>query len=87
MKNPDFARVKHLIETGFIKEFAGIFDSLQKKMVYKGLHMGPVAFDRRLEDPGLFTIHELAALALLIGVEAEAISTMATRARKKKGKR
>jgi hypothetical protein len=85
--NQDYARVKHLIETGFIKEFSDFIAQFQKKTLYKELHIGPVAFDRRLADPGLFTLNEMATLAGLVQMDPVIITAMAVRARKKKGKK
>jgi hypothetical protein len=83
----EYARVKHLIETGFIKDFGDFIAQFQKKTLYKHLHMGFAAFDRRLADPGLFTINELSAMASLVGINPEILAGFALRARKKKGKR
>ncbi|HTI09157.1 MAG TPA: hypothetical protein VL832_11400 [Puia sp.] len=85
--NQECARVKHLIETGYIKEFGEFIAEFQKKTLYKHLHMGFAAFDRRLKDPGLFNLNECATLAALVGVAPDIISNMAMKARKKKGKK
>ena len=85
--NQEYARVKHLIETGFIKEFPEFIAQFQKKTLYRELHMGFAAFDRRLADPGLFNLNELATMANLVGVAPEIISDMAMRARKKNKKK
>lgn len=77
MKNPAYAKIKHLIDTGFITEFQQILPEIQKNVLYKDLHMGFQAFDRRLNDPALFTLGELMALADLIGVDPRVIVDLA----------
>jgi hypothetical protein len=85
--NQEYARVKHLVETGFIKEFSEFIAQFQKKTLYRELHIGFAAFDRRLADPGLFTLNEIASMARMVGVDPAALASMAVRAAKKKGKK
>lgn len=85
--NQEYAKVKHLVETGFIKEFPEFIEQFQKKTLYMHLGMGNVAFGRRLDDPGLFTLNQIAAMATLVGIDPPILAAMAVRARKKKGKK
>lgn len=89
--NQEYAKVKHLVETDFIKDFAQFVASFQKKTLYKHIHVGPETFNERLANPSLFTIGELHLMADLVNVEREKIVVLASKAvppaPKKKGKK
>lgn len=86
MKSPDYAKIKHLIDTNYITEFSQIFNEIKKKTVYRDLSMGFQALDRRLADPSLFTLRELATLAQLIGVDPTIVVGLALKKVKVKKK-
>lgn len=77
MKSPDYAKIKHLIDTNYITDFSQIFQEIKKKTVYTDLSMGFQALDKRLADPSRFTLRELATLANLIGVDPILIVALA----------
>lgn len=84
MKDPAYAKIKHLIDSGYITEFSQLFEDIPKKVVYRDLKMGFQAFDRRLADTSRFTLKELSALASLIGAEPITIVALALKKPRKK---
>jgi len=84
MKSPAYAKIKHLIDSGYITEFSQLFEDITKKTVYRDLKMGFQAFDRRLADPSLFTLKELSTLSGLIGVEPLTVIALALKKPRKR---
>lgn len=72
-----YAAVKALLEAGGISRIADIFDYVPKTNVYKLLGLGYLTFLKKLDNPGLFTIDELNALADLIGIDDEILNGLA----------
>jgi hypothetical protein len=88
MKNPDYAKVKHLIETGYIKDFPEFIKAFPTRgMIYKDIGMAWETFVRREKDPGTWTVEELSLLGANLGIEAAVLFTLADKSRKKDPKK
>jgi hypothetical protein len=77
MKNPDYAKVKRLLETGFYSSFSEMMADFHKDTIIQDMPMSWKALTRRLAHIGYFTLDEMAGLAGLIGVEPDVISQLA----------
>lgn len=73
MTSPEYAHVKHLIDTKFINaaDFHKVFDHIKRATLQTDMHMSPKTLIKRIKDPGSFTIKELVTLAALIGIDSE----------------
>jgi hypothetical protein len=89
MKVLGYAKVKILLKDGAYEDFAQLADDIGRANLAKDLHMNIQTLRRRTNDPGLWNIHELAALADLLGMPHSYFADMADRLRvvKKKGKK
>lgn len=89
MKNPAYAKVRALLEKEFIKDFRQLAIEAQKKNLSKDLQMHFRTLTARTNDPGKWTVHELAQLADLLDVDVMILLKMAydLRVQKKKGKK
>ena len=74
IKDPRYENLKNLIESGHIKTFLGITNTVPKTTIAMDLGMHPQTFNKFLNDPGNFTLTKMADLASLIGTK---ISTIA----------
>lgn len=79
MKDPRYARVKALIEGKHITQFKQIVENknIPKSVLCKDLGMRYESFQKRLADPGLFTLNEFILMAGWIGVDEEVVTELA----------
>lgn len=72
-KDPRYATVRHLIETGYVTMFAQIFETIPKSVIAKDVGMNNTRFTWLMGDPAEFTLEELFRIAELLGIEREAM--------------
>jgi hypothetical protein len=77
MKNPDYAKVKRLLETGFYSTFSEMMADFHKDTIIQDMPISWKALTRRLSHIGYFSLEEIAAIASLIGVEPDVIAQLA----------
>jgi hypothetical protein len=77
IRDPRYASVKALIESGHIKSIRDIFINIPKTTVYKDLGINFNRFDRAILNPSIFRMQELVALAELFEVDAKQLIDIA----------
>jgi len=86
-----YARLKHLLETGFIKEIHELFPQGERKALLLEMAMSHKTLRRRLAKPETFGMDEIVSIADALGVNYIKISDLVYKAmmqaKKKKGKR
>jgi len=86
-----FARLTHLLKTGFIKNLEELFSTGERKGILLEITMSHKTLRRRLVKPGSFGMDEIVAIAKALNVDYKVISDLVydamMRAPKKKGKR
>ena len=89
MKSPEYAHVKHLIDTKFIvqDDLHLIFDHIRRATLQTDMHMSPKTLLKRIHDPGSFTIEELVKLADLINIDPALLTKWATTISQEKQKK
>ena len=68
-KDRRYITVKNLIESGYIKSFMEIFDTLPKSVVARDLGMNNRRFTRLMNNVGQFSIIDLLIFASLLEVD------------------
>lgn len=86
-KDKRYTTVKVLIETGTIKSFPEIFETIPKTVVASDLRVNYTHLTKRLNNSEEFTLKELATLADLIGIDSLILIGMVLKYMKKKGKK
>jgi len=74
-----------LIETGTIKEFTDIFETIPKSVVAKDLRVNYTHLTKRINNSEEFTLRELTTLADLIGIDSLILIGLVVAHMKKKG--
>lgn len=81
MKVLGYAKVKILLRDGAYQDFMQMADDIGRTNLAKDLGMNIQTLRRRTNDPGLWSVHELAKLADLLEMEHIILLTMADRLR------
>lgn len=88
MKRPEYEDIKHLIETGYIKDILEVLRRVPPKLWYADMGITYKTFVKRSEAPGTFKYDETVALAAALDVDPTIISALVNKALgKKKGKK
>jgi len=88
MKRAEYETIKHLIETGFIKDITEVVRRIQPQLWYADIGITYKTYAKRLEAPGTFKVDELMALSAALEVDPVIIfSLVAKGLQKRKGKR
>jgi hypothetical protein len=76
MKNPEYAKVKRLLETGYYSSFSDLMAEFQKETLIRDMPISWKALTRRMSHIGYFTHDDIATVAALIGVDAAILSQL-----------
>lgn len=87
MTKDEYAEIRHLIDTGFIKDTTQLLDKLGWKVLWKGIGMTYKTTIRRMSVPGSFKATEMIELSKMIGVDVAKIFEMVLLSVKNKAKK
>lgn len=87
MKSPAYRKVGILLRDGHIRDFEEIASDIQKKTLAHDMGMHIRTLGARIKDPGIWDVHELAALSDLLEIDHNILLQMADKLRNKKGKK
>lgn len=89
MKGPGYERARILLREGVIHDFNELANDVGRTVLAADMKMHIRTLRRRCDDPGEWTIRELAALSDLLQIDNKILMEMADRLRvvKKKGKK
>jgi len=89
MKVLGYAKVKILFEKGAYHDFMQLADDIGRTNLAADMGMNIQTLRRRTNDPGLWSVHELAKLGILLDIDRRSLFEMADKLRvvKKKGKK
>jgi len=88
MKRPEYEDLKHLIETGFIKDITEVVGRIEPKLWYADMGITYKTYVRRKEAPGTFKADEIIALGTALETDPTILFTLVVKAlQKKKGKK
>jgi len=87
MESSRYQRARILLQQGAIHDFRQLADDIGKTALAADMGMNPKTLRRRWNDPGEWTIVELARLSDLLEIDHAVLLQMADRLRKKKGKK
>jgi len=82
-----YEKVRILLLQNAIPDFQQLASDLGRTNLAIDMGMNPKTLRRRVNDPGEWTIAELAKLSDLLKIDHKILPEMADRLRKKKGKR
>ena len=68
-KDKRYTAIRSMVETGILSGFKEIFDIIPKTLVSNDLGMNYQTFTRKVNEPDLFTLRELAKIAHLMAVK------------------
>ncbi|GAA3945136.1 hypothetical protein GO495_31100 [Chitinophaga oryziterrae] len=77
MKDPRYAAVKSMLETGRITRLKDVFGIIPITVVHKDTAIHYATLHRRIQNPRLLTLDNFIAIAKLIDVKTEVIVSLA----------
>lgn len=87
MKATRYERARILLQQGAIQDFRQLAEDIGKTALSTDMKMNPKTLRRRWNNPGEWSIDELALLSDLLQVDHNVLLQMADKLRKKKGKK